>query len=56
MGMPECKGTVWDDVTAYSLASMTTGLDNEETIQAILQPDSAVTRLLASISGGHPVC
>ena len=49
--VPELKGTAWDELTVGSVANMTTGLDNEETIEAILQPDSPVTRFLASISG-----
>ena len=48
--VPELKGTVWDEVTTYSVANMTTGLDNEETIAALLTPDSAVTRFIASIT------
>ena len=49
--VPELAGTVWDDVATYDVANMTTGLDNEETIQAILLPDSPVTRFLASTVG-----
>ena len=47
----ELKGTVWDDVSTYAVANMTTGLDNEETVEALLQPDSPVTRFLAATSG-----
>ncbi|AIL73353.1 serine hydrolase domain-containing protein [Vibrio vulnificus] len=49
--VPELKGTVWDDVKTASVANMTTGLDNEETVKALLQPDSPVTRFLAAVSG-----
>ena len=49
--VPELKGTVWDEITTYRVANMTTGPDNEETLEAILQPDSPVTRLIASITG-----
>jgi CubicO group peptidase (beta-lactamase class C family) len=47
----ELKGTVWDDVSTYAVANMTTGLDNEETVEALLQPDSPVTRFLAATLG-----
>jgi CubicO group peptidase (beta-lactamase class C family) len=47
----ELKGTVWDDVSTYDVANMATGLDNEETVTALLQPDSPVTRFLAATSG-----
>ena len=47
----ELKGTVWDDVSTYAVANMTTGLDNEETVEALLQPDSPVTRFLATTLG-----
>jgi CubicO group peptidase (beta-lactamase class C family) len=49
--IPELKDTAWDGVTAGSVANMCTALDNEETIEHILQPDSAVTRFLASCVG-----
>ncbi|MDA2950771.1 MAG: serine hydrolase [Actinomycetota bacterium] len=49
--VPELKDTVWDDVTTYAVANMTTGLDNEETVKALLQPDSPVTRFLAATAG-----
>lgn len=46
--VPALKGTVWDDVTVGSVLNMTTGLDNEETAEAIMNPDSAVVRFFAS--------
>lgn len=49
--VPELSGTVWDDVSTSDVANMTTGLDNEETVVALLQPDSPVTRFLAATSG-----
>lgn len=49
--IPELKNTAWDGVTVYSVANMCTALDNEETIEHILQPDSPVTRFLASCAG-----
>ena len=49
--VPQLKGSAWDNVTTYSVANMCTGLDNEETLESILQPDSAVTRFLASCAG-----
>jgi CubicO group peptidase (beta-lactamase class C family) len=49
--IPDLKSTAWDGVTVYSVANMCTALDNEETIEHILQPDSAVTRFLAACAG-----
>ena len=49
--IPDLKNTAWDGVTVYSVANMCTALDNEETIEHILQPDSAVTRFLAACAG-----
>ena len=49
--VPELKGTAWDDISTYAVANMSTGLDNEETVEALLQPDSPVTRFLASTAG-----
>jgi len=46
--VPELKGSVWDDVTVGSVVNMTTGLDNEETAEAIMNPDSAVVRFFAT--------
>jgi len=46
--VPTLKGTVWDDVTVASVLNMTTGLDNEETAEAIMNPDSAVVRFFAT--------
>lgn len=49
--VPELTGTVWDGIATYDVANMTTGLDNEETVQALVSPDSPVTRFLASTLG-----
>jgi CubicO group peptidase (beta-lactamase class C family) len=49
--IPDLKNTAWDGVTVYSVANMCTALDNEETIEHILQPDSPVTRFLAACAG-----
>lgn len=46
--VPTLKGSVWDDVTVSSVVNMTTGLDNEETAEAIMNPQSAVVRFFAS--------
>jgi CubicO group peptidase (beta-lactamase class C family) len=53
--IPELKGTVWEDITVASVVNMTTGLDNEETAKAIMNPNSTVVRFFASCipaSGG----
>jgi CubicO group peptidase (beta-lactamase class C family) len=49
--VPELKGTVWDESATYDVANMTTGLDNEETVPALLSPDSPLTRFLAATAG-----
>ncbi|MGL6312891.1 serine hydrolase domain-containing protein [Vibrio sp. WXL103] len=49
--IPHLKGSKWDGITLRSVANMTTGLDNEEKFESILQPDSAVVRYFASITG-----
>ncbi len=49
--VPELKQTVWDDVTVLDVLNHTTGLDNEETLESILNPDSPVVRFFASITG-----
>jgi CubicO group peptidase (beta-lactamase class C family) len=46
--VPALKGSVWDDVTVGSVVNMTTGLDNEETAEAIMNPESAVVRFFAT--------
>ncbi|QBY05235.1 class A beta-lactamase-related serine hydrolase [Thalassotalea sp. HSM 43] len=46
--VPELKGTVWEDVRVLDLLNHTTGLDNEETLQSILNPDSPVVRFFAA--------
>ncbi|NOH81477.1 beta-lactamase family protein [Vibrio sp. RE86] len=47
----ELKNTVWDAVTVRDGLNHTTGLDNEETLDSILNPDSPVVRFFASITG-----
>ena len=49
--IPELKGTAWDDITVESVLNMTTGLDNEEVLESILQPDSPVVRYFAAMTG-----
>ncbi|PSW12207.1 serine hydrolase [Photobacterium rosenbergii] len=49
--IPELKGSTWDEITVESVLNMTTGLDNEETLQSILNPDSPVVRYFAAITG-----
>lgn len=49
--IPELKGTVWDKIAIMDLLNHTTGLDNEEKLESILDPDSSVVRLFASSFG-----
>lgn len=46
--VPELKGTVWEAVTVLEVLNHTTGFDNEETAESILNPDSGVVRFFAS--------
>lgn len=46
--VPELKGTAWDDVSVLDVLNHTTGFDNEETAESILNPDSGVVRFFAS--------
>jgi CubicO group peptidase (beta-lactamase class C family) len=46
--VPELKGTNWDTITVHNVLNMATGLDNEETLQSILNPDSDVVRFFAA--------
>jgi len=49
--VPELKGTVWDDVSVLNALNHATGLDNEETGESIMNPDSPVVRFFASAFG-----
>ncbi|WP_394241028.1 serine hydrolase domain-containing protein [Vibrio astriarenae] len=49
--IPELKGTSWDKITVRSVSNMTTGLDNEEKLESIIDNDSPVVRFFASITG-----
>ncbi|MGR5066303.1 serine hydrolase domain-containing protein [Photobacterium sp. DNB22_13_2] len=49
--VPELKNTVWDDVTVLNVLNHTTGFDNEETLESVLNPDSPVVRFFASAFG-----
>ncbi|MCR9663951.1 serine hydrolase domain-containing protein [Vibrio owensii] len=49
--VPELKGTVWDDVTVLNVLNHATALDNEETAESIMNPDSPVVRFFASAFG-----
>jgi CubicO group peptidase (beta-lactamase class C family) len=46
--IPELQGTAWEDITVANVVNMTTGLDNEETGEAIMNPTSTVVRFFAS--------
>ncbi|WEM45352.1 serine hydrolase (plasmid) [Photobacterium sp. DA100] len=49
--LPELKGTVWNDVTVLNVLNHATALDNEETGESIMNPDSPVVRFFASAFG-----
>lgn len=54
--VPALKGSVWDDVTVDNVVNMATALDNEETAESIMNPESAVVRYFAScITGAYDV-
>ncbi|MEZ8142041.1 serine hydrolase domain-containing protein [Enterovibrio sp. FF113] len=49
--VPELKGTVWDKISVLNVLNHATGLDNEETAESIMNPDSAVVRFFAAAFG-----
>ena len=49
--VPELRGSVWDDVSVLNALNHATGLDNEETAESIMNPDSPVVRFFASAFG-----
>ncbi|MDK9735939.1 serine hydrolase [Vibrio sp. D404a] len=49
--LPELAGTVWDDVSVLDVINHTTGLDNEEKLESILDPDSPAVRFYATNFG-----
>lgn len=49
--VPQLKGTVWDDITVLNVLNHATALDNEETAESIMNPDSPVVRFFASAFG-----
>lgn len=49
--VPGLKGTAWDKVSTAQVLNMSTALDNEETKESIMQPDSAVVRYFAAMLG-----
>ncbi|MEA3438332.1 MAG: serine hydrolase domain-containing protein [Thermodesulfobacteriota bacterium] len=53
--VPELKNTVWDSISVDNVLNMATALDNEETLEAILNPESAVVQYFASIAVGGDV-
>jgi len=53
--VPELKDTAWDGIIVRSVANMTTGLDNEETYESIMNPNSSVVRFFtAGIGAKNP--
>ncbi|MEZ8057843.1 serine hydrolase domain-containing protein [Vibrio splendidus] len=46
--IPELKGSNWEDITVHQVLNMSTALDNEETLESILNPDSDVVRFFAA--------
>ncbi|MFA0058010.1 serine hydrolase domain-containing protein [Vibrio echinoideorum] len=46
--IPELKGSNWEDITVHQVLNMSTALDNEETLESILDPDSDVVRFFAA--------
>ncbi|OEE87900.1 serine hydrolase, partial [Enterovibrio norvegicus FF-162] len=49
--VPELTGTVWDKISVLNVLNHATGLDNEETAESIMNPDSAVVRFFAAAFG-----
>ena len=46
--IPELKGSHWEGITVHQVLNMSTALDNEETLESILNPDSDVVRFFAA--------
>lgn len=46
--VPELKETNWESITVHQVLNMSTALDNEETLESILNPDSDVVRFFAA--------
>ena len=46
--IPELKGSNWEEITVHQVLNMSTALDNEETLESILNPDSDVVRFFAA--------
>lgn len=49
--LPELTGTVWEQVSVLDVINHTTGLDNEEKLESILDPDSPAVRFYATNFG-----
>ena len=49
--LPELKGTNWDGVKIIDALNIATGLDVEETVQTIFDPNSVIVRFFSSIFG-----
>jgi len=49
--VPQLKDTVWDNVRVLDVLNHTTGLDNEETLASIMNPESPVVRFFSSAFG-----
>lgn len=49
--IPELKETAWDKVSVLDVINHTTGLDNEEKLESILDPDSPAVRFYATNFG-----
>lgn len=49
--LPEFKGSNWDGITMLDAANMATGLQLEETLQSILDPNSIIVRFFSAEFG-----
>ncbi len=49
--VPELKGTNWDGITVLSALNMSLGLELEETLQAIIDPNSLIVRFFSAEFG-----
>ncbi len=49
--VPELKGTTWDRLSVAHLLHHASALDNEETAESIMNQDSDVVRLFATLTG-----
>jgi CubicO group peptidase (beta-lactamase class C family) len=49
--VPELKGTVWDGISVKNTMNMSTALDNEETFENLVNPETSIAKYFSSVFG-----